>query len=407
MTLTYIRSVLSAFAATCLFVSAQISFTSLAHAQTVSDNSDLVARHQIRLDTIDSELRDLRGVLETDLRSLRIQLDKLADTAESADLSVVKLRRELNQEIARLDDTIGIMEQRLRRTIELSSDIEFRVLRLEKRMETLIALNLNDGTLNGNLGTNNTNNSGNALSANGNQTGQAAAQRTVQEDTLAGGSNPTVVVTRDTDTGETVWTVDEDKLNSALQANNNSDGGAADTLSTENADTISAENTASLMAEDMNASSAIDTDTSSLAETAEQVILPTILPDVAPDEQFKFALSRALQREFEVAEKAFEEFRVFNPDHERAVDSLFWLGRVQLMQGQYERAAMTFTTFNSEYPNDSRIVETTLFIAESVAQFAEPEQACAIYASLPQLLDAPTENFTRRIGELADSAGCN
>ena len=178
MTLTYIRSVLSAFAATCLFVSAQISFTSLAHAQTVSDNSDLVARHQIRLDTIDSELRDLRGVLETDLRSLRIQLDKLADTAESADLSVVKLRRELNQEIARLDDTIGIMEQRLRRTIELSSDIEFRVLRLEKRMETLIALNLNDGTLNGNLGTNNTNNSGNALSANGNQTGQAAAQRT-------------------------------------------------------------------------------------------------------------------------------------------------------------------------------------------------------------------------------------
>ena len=66
-------------------------------AQTSADNSDLVARHQIRLDTVDSQLRELRGVLETDLRSLRIQLDQITEIADSADLSVSKLRRELSR----------------------------------------------------------------------------------------------------------------------------------------------------------------------------------------------------------------------------------------------------------------------------------------------------------------------
>ena len=373
-----------------------ISLSTDVYAQTTSDNSDLVARHQVRLDTVDSELRDLRGVLETDLRSLRIQLGQISDIADSADMSVSKIRRELAQEIARLDDTIEIMEQRLRRTIELSSDIEFRVLRLEKRMETLISLNLNSEEGNANTRASQT--------VNQNGLSDVDSARTPSSDTLAAGQVPSVVVSRDEDTGETVWTVNEAQLNSALQSDN--------TNSADN--TNAADNTGAALADDqMNAFSEQDAASDMQDEAKEEPqeietpAVPSVLPEGEPEAQFQFALNRALQRDFEVAEQAFVEFRDVNPDHSRAADSLFWLGRVQLMQGQYERSAMTFTTFNSEYPNDSRIVDTTLFIAESVSQFAEPEQACAIYASLPQLLDAPTDKFTKRIGELADSAGCN
>ena len=371
-----------------------VMMPSHAQAQTVSDNNDLVARHQVRLDTVDSQLRELRGVLETDLRSLRIQLDQITEIADSADLSVSKLRRELSQEVARLDDTIEIMEQRLRRTIELSSDIEFRVLRLEKRLDTLIALNIDGQDL--------TANQQSAPVIIGRPDTADDPDRTAGSDTLAAGQAPTVVISRDQDTGETVWTVNEDQLNSALQADNtaalssSADAPAdADSAGLDNVSTDAAAN-----GDIAEASSALETE-------AVAASLPSILPDTEPEAQFTFALNRALQNELDIAEQAFEEFRAVNPDHSRAADSLFWLGRVQLMQGQYEKSAMTFTTFNSEYPNDSRIVDTTLFIAESVSQFAEPEQACAIYASLPQLLDAPTENFTKRIGELANSAGCN
>ena len=367
-----------------------------AQAQTVSDNNDLVARHQVRLDTVDSQLRELRGVLETDLRSLRIQLDQITEIADSADLSVSKLRRELSQEVARLDDTIEIMEQRLRRTIELSSDIEFRVLRLEKRLDTLIALNIGGQDL--------TTNPQSAPVIIGRANTADDPDRTAGSDTLAAGQAPTVVISRDEDTGETVWTVNEDQLNSALQADNTGAlSNAADAPA--NADSVNLDNVST----DAVSTDGLSEASSALATEAEAeaASLPSVLPDTEPEAQFTFALNRALQNELDIAEQAFEEFRAVNPDHSRAADSLFWLGRVQLMQGQYEKSAMTFTTFNSVYPNDSRIVDTTLFIAESVSQFAEPEQACAIYASLPQLLDAPTENFTKRIGELANSAGCN
>ena len=369
-----------------------VMMPSHAQAQTVSDNNDLVARHQVRLDTVDSQLRELRGVLETDLRSLRIQLDQITEIADSADLSVSKLRRELSQEVARLDDTIEIMEQRLRRTIELSSDIEFRVLRLEKRLDTLIALNIDGQDL--------TANQQSAPVIIGRPDTADDPDRTAGSDTLAAGQAPTVVISRDQDTGETVWTVNEDQLNSALQADNT----AAQSSS---ADAPADADSAGLDNVSTDAAATGDIAEASSALEAEAASLPSILPDTEPEAQFTFALNRALQNELDIAEQAFEEFRAVNPDHSLAADSLFWLGRVQLMQGQYEKSAMTFTTFNSEYPNDSRIVDTTLFIAESVSQFAEPEQACAIYASLPQLLDAPTENFTKRIGELANSAGCN
>ena len=380
-----------------VLVMAAFVFPGLSYAQSTDDNG-LLARHQVRLDGLDSDVRDMRGLLETDLRAVKIQLEKIADTAENADLSVSKIRRDLQKEIARLDDTIEIVEQRLRRTIELSSDIEFRVLRLEKRMETLIAMNLN-----------------------GTAGGASVAEQMVQDDTIAGGTSPSVSMTRDADTGETVWTVNEDQLNEALQTQNgvadpnaaaDGEAGASDTApeagtETESSSEAGGENLATEKRADEAALSDADGEAgdSSIAEAAPAK--PEILPDADAEEQYKFALTQALQNDLEVAEQAFTEFRRFNPEHSRGADALFWLGRVQLMQGQYEKSAMTFTNFNSEYPNDTRIVDTTLWIAESVSQFAEPEQACAIYASLPQLLDAPTEAFTKRMGELADSAGCN
>ena len=75
-----------------------------------------------------------------------------------------------------------------------------------------------------------------------------------------------------------------------------------------------------------------------------------MLPAVSPEEQYRFALGRALQNDLETAERAFSEFRVFNVGHERQADATFWLGRVQFMRGEYEKAAMTFSEFNSVYP---------------------------------------------------------
>ena len=130
------------------------------------------------------------------------------------------------------------------------------------------------------------------------------------------------------------------------------------------------------------------------------------MPEGSPEEQYRFALGRALQNDLETAEAAFAEFRTAHPEHERSADVLYWLGRVQFIQGQYEKSAMTFTEFNSEYQSDSRLPDAILMIAESVANFATAEQACQIFKDLPQLLDQPPESFTKRLDELNQKAAC-
>ena len=133
---------------------------------------------------------------------------------------------------------------------------------------------------------------------------------------------------------------------------------------------------------------------------------PEVLPDADPEEQYNFALGRAMQNDLETAEAAFAEFREFNKGHPREADALFWLGRIQFLREQFDLAAMTFSEFNSAYPDDARIVDTTMWIAEAVSRFAPADQACAIYASLPNLIDSPPERFTERLAALSQAANC-
>ena len=75
------------------------------------------------------------------------------------------------------------------------------------------------------------------------------------------------------------------------------------------------------------------------------------------------------------------------------------------MRGEYEKAAMTFSEFNTAFPGDARLVDTTMWIAESVSHFS-PEQACEIFASLPQLIDTPPDTFTVQLSKLSNDANC-
>ena len=133
---------------------------------------------------------------------------------------------------------------------------------------------------------------------------------------------------------------------------------------------------------------------------------PEILPDTSPEEQYNFALQRAMQNDLETAEAAFSEFRQFNAGHPREADSLFWLGRIQFLRGQFEQAALTFSEFSRAYPEDARLNDTTIWVAESVSRFAPPEQACDIYRQLPSVVPEPSQRLTERLAALSEAANC-
>ena len=356
---------------TCFSATAQMDTRSQAET---SDLSALIARQQLRMDTMENSLKDIRGTVEVEIRDIRMQLEQLAASALAGQSETSVDVKEFQSEMTRLSDAIEILKQRIIRTLELTSDVEFRVLRLEKRMQTLMTLS-----------------------------GDGLSEQLAQQDVTAAQKPPDVSIGRDEDTGETVWKIEKDDLNSQLEADKRAehdksdDGRTAEQI--ESLDQKVTDNDLEMVKETTTADSSESVPATSVA--------PQYLPDTSPEEQYRFALARALQNDLQIAENAFVEFFELNPEHERAADALFWQGRVQFIQGQFEKAATTFSKFNSLYSSDPRITDTTLWIAESVAKFANPEQACAIYENLRQFVDQPPESFVARLAELSASASCS
>ena len=356
-------------------------------AQDSDSNASLLARQQMRLNNVEDNLKQVRGTIETELRAIRLQIEKISGASTASSSSQAAAIKDLKGQIAELSDSLDIFNQRLRRSIELSSDVEFRVLRLEKRMQTLLSLS-----------------------------GDNLASAVIQDDVIAIGDNPSVAMSRDADTGGSTWTVEKDnavqtELDKVAPADNQTDDSAvADNNSeagTDNQTALASQSDGDGVVQ--SGDNITDQTTGQLGEEAAPEVIEevaSVLPEGSPEEQYRFALSRALQNDLETAELAFAEFRERYDDHERAADVLYWLGRVQFIQGHYEKSAMTFTEFNSEYQSDSRLPDAILMIAESVVNFATAEQACQIFADLPQLLDQPPESFTKRLDELKQDKAC-
>lgn len=335
---------------------------------------ELILRQQQRMDLFDTDLKDLRGSVEQGFRTLQMQVEQLSSSTSTDESEISASIRSLQDNIERLTDALAMTNRRMERTLEITSDVEFRLLRMEKRMQTLMTLGGND-----------------------------LANAAVAADTLPGGSDEQITMQRNAGDGTTTWSVDEKKLNQQLDEGDPTIAAAPKTGA---GDAIGA--TGRLDANGAAQETSEGTvETSTAEETSVLPAKPEILPDESPDEQYRFALGKALQNDLETAENAFAEFRLFNKGHSREADAAFWLGRVQFMRGSYEKAAMTFSEFNSEYPNDARLVDTTMWIAESVSHFAPQDQACAIYASLPSLLDSPPESFTTQLAKLSAASNCD
>ena len=342
-----------------------------------SSASVLLTRQGQRLDLLETDLRDMRSILETDVRNLKMQITQLGNNASSGETTTTAEIRDLRDQIERLADAVAMTSRRMERTLEMNSDMEFRLLRMEKRLQTLM-----------NFG------------------GDELARTAVQNDTIPAGDGGQVAMSRDVDTGEVVWQMSETELNKQLTGNQNVVSSAAQStdlasLAAQPEDSTVDASPQTLAGSGDNASETADTAARSPAPPRLEV-----LPDTDPEEQYNFALGRAMQNDLETAEAAFAEFREFNKGHPREADALFWLGRIQFLREQFDLAAMTFSEFNSAYPDDARIVDTTMWIAEAVSRFAPADQACAIYASLPNLLDTPPERFTERLDALIQAANC-
>ena len=380
---------ISKYVSICLaFVMAAAIYAPPLWAQSASTDdtglSALVSRQQQRMDLLEEGLKGVRGTIEMELQNIRTEIESLAASSIANQSGASSDVKSIQGELAKLADNIAIVSQRINNTLNLYSDIEFRILRLEKRLNTLLSLSSDE-----------------------------VVDKLAQGEVSAAGAGPSVAMSRDAQTGQTVWTIDKEQLEDQLAQDNASSDETAQTTADAAENSVIEESPASPVEQNtQNPAVAGDaqpqSDIATQSQTQEAVeASPSILPDASSEDQFRFALTRALQNDLETAEKAFIEFSELYPEHERSADALFWLGRVQFIQGEFEKSATTFSKFNALYSTDPRLPDTTLWIAESVSKFAAPEQACDIYDNLGKFLDQPPESFVARLKELSDGANCS
>jgi hypothetical protein len=154
-----------------------------------SSVSVLLTRQNERTRLLEEDMQGLRGLVETDLRALKMQITQLSNNASSDETTTSAEIRDLRDQVERLADAVAMASRRMERTLEMTSDMEFRLLRMEKRLQTLM-----------NFG------------------GEELASAAVQDDTIAAGEGADVSMSRDAETGEVTWQMNESKLEEQLAA---------------------------------------------------------------------------------------------------------------------------------------------------------------------------------------------
>jgi methyl-accepting chemotaxis protein len=113
------------------FFLALLSIMSSSYAQDSGPSgSNLLVRQQIKIQQIEDELRDLRGSMSDDMQDVRARLSDISSRLDDQTGDDKQSIQKMLSSIASLEDTISLLEQRMRRTIEMSSDLDFRIIRL-------------------------------------------------------------------------------------------------------------------------------------------------------------------------------------------------------------------------------------------------------------------------------------
>ena len=118
------------------------AFGQITNSTTAADSrpsvSVLLTRQNERTRVLEEGLRELRGNLDTDMRALKMQITQLSNNASSDETTTSAEIRDLRDQIERLADAVAMASRRMERTLEVTSDMEFRLLRMEKRLQTLM-----------------------------------------------------------------------------------------------------------------------------------------------------------------------------------------------------------------------------------------------------------------------------
>ena len=101
-----------------------------------------------------------------------------------------------------------------------------------------------------------------------------------------------------------------------------------------------------------------------------------ILPNEAPDKQYKFATSFLKVGDYSTAERAFREFVNTNPEHNLAGNAQYWYAETFRIRQLYTDAASAYLEGYQKYPKGEKAPINLLKLGVSMVQIGEKDQCC-------------------------------
>ena len=314
-------------------------------AQSV-DQSTLEAL-QSRIIAVEETLREVNARIENDLFALQQNLEAGGDVVATLE----RVDQRLNA-ISNLSNEISALNQKIQKILQLATDNEFRILRVETQLQTL----MRHSTLS-------------PIDAEG-----ADAAPIDAEGTGTAAAAPPLTPT-DTPTDTPSESSDDAPSESAVSQAGLDDGTTA--------------------IEPPQPSQLTD-----IAPT------PSILPAGTEEEQYEFVHDLLNNGHYPEAESALIEFSTIYPESDLRADVVFWLGRVQFVQEQHNKSLQTMSEFARTWPEDDRRIKVLMWIAESISVIRPADEACRFFDKTIQAIETPPEQLVNRIAKLREDIAC-
>ncbi len=117
-------------------------------------------------------------------------------------------------------------------------------------------------------------------------------------------------------------------------------------------------------------------DTTSSVITENFVTEEEILPKENPEKQYEFATSFLKVGDYNMAERAFKEFVVKNPEHKLAGNAQYWYAETFRIRQLYTDAASAYLEGYQKYPKSEKAAINLLKLGISLVQIGEKDQGC-------------------------------
>lgn len=126
----------------------------------------------------------------------------------------------------------------------------------------------------------------------------------------------------------------------------------------------------------------------------------------AQREEYDIAYGYMLRGDYELAERAFQEYLRDHPTARNAGDAMYWLGESFYLRRQWRPAAEHFLRASTEHPQSSKAPESLLRLGMSLRQMGQREPACATFAEVTRRYPRASSAVRQRVQTEQRNATC-